>query len=111
MLPRAGNGRLSSSGICALGGVVTVLLSLSRKMIPATADSMIVQGGDEDDMVYQNELKYKVVKNRLGGRVGHIGKWYFDARSLRIYDETEIDSWIADAIQSGDERLVYEGTQ
>lgn len=78
--------------------------------IPATADSMVVQGGDEDDMVYQNELKYKIVKNRLGGRVGHIGKWYYDARSLRIYDETELDLWIAEAQQSGDERLVYEGS-
>ena len=77
--------------------------------IPATADSMIVQGGDEDDMVYQNELKYKVVKNRLGGRVGHIGKWYYDEKSLRIYDETELDLWIEEAKQSGDVRLVYEG--
>jgi replicative DNA helicase len=79
--------------------------------IPATADSMIVQGGDEDDMVYQNELKWKNVKNRLGGRVGHIGKWYFDARSLRMYDETELDLWIEEASQSGDDRLVYEGSE
>jgi replicative DNA helicase len=79
--------------------------------IPATADTMVVQGMDEDDMAYENELKYKVVKNRLGGRVGHIGKWYFDARSLRMYDETELEQWIADAEYSGDERLVYEGSE
>jgi len=79
--------------------------------IPATADSMIVQGADEDDMVYRNELKYKVVKNRLGGRVGHIGKWYFDNKSLRIYDETEIDLWIEAAKRSGDERLIYQGNE
>ncbi len=77
--------------------------------VPATADSVIIQGADEDDMIYQNELKYKVIKNRLGGRCGHIGKWYYDSRSLRMYDETEMDKWIDDAKQSGDERLVYEG--
>ncbi len=79
--------------------------------IPATADSMIVQGADEDDMVYQNELKYKVVKNRLGGRVGYIGKWFYDNKSLRIYDEDEIDFWIEQAKLSGDERLIYEGSE
>ncbi len=77
--------------------------------IPATADSMVVQGGDEDDMVYLNELKYKVVKNRLGGRVGHIGKWYFCDKSLRIYDETELDLWIEEAKMSGGDRSVYQG--
>jgi hypothetical protein len=76
--------------------------------IPATADSMIIQGTDVEDMMYKNELKWKCVKNRLGGRVGLIGKWYYDNRSLRIYDEQEMDRWIAAASQSGDDRSLFE---
>lgn len=76
--------------------------------IPATADSMLVQGADVDDMMYKNELKWKCVKNRLGGRVGLIGKWYYDNRSLRIYDEVEMDRWLQDATQSCDDRELYE---
>ena len=76
--------------------------------IPATADSMMVQGADEDDMIYMNELKWKCVKNRLGGLVGVTGKWYYDNRSLKIYDETELDLWIRNAQESNDERLAFE---
>lgn len=76
--------------------------------IPATADSMIIQAFDTDDMIYNNELKWKCVKNRLGGRVGDIGKLYIDAKSLRIYDETELDQWLDDVKQTGDEREIYE---
>jgi len=76
--------------------------------IPATADSMIIQGQDEDDMVYKNEIKWKCVKNRLGGRVGDTGKFYYDGRSLKIYDECELDQWIADAQRTNDERSLFE---
>jgi len=76
--------------------------------VPATADSMMVQGADEDDMIYQNELKWKCVKNRLGGMVGKTGKWYYDGRSLKIYDETELDLWISKASESNDERAIFE---
>ena len=76
--------------------------------IPATADSIIVQGFDEDDMIYKNEFKWKCVKNRLGGRVGDTGKLYFDGRSLRIYDETELDVWLKDASRTNDERNIFE---
>ena len=76
--------------------------------IPATADSMIVQGVDEDGMIYENELKWKCVKNRLGGQVGKIGKWYHDQKSLRIYDEEELDLWVEEAIRSGDQRNRFE---
>jgi len=76
--------------------------------IPATADSIIVQGYDEDDAIYKNEFKWKCVKNRLGGRVGDTGKLYYDGRSLRIYDETELDKWLEDAKRTNDEREVVE---
>ena len=76
--------------------------------IPATADSIMVLGMDEDDVIYQNEFKWKCVKNRLGGRVGDIGKLYYDGRSLRIYDETELDKWLEDAKKTNDERNVFE---
>ena len=76
--------------------------------ITATADSMLVQGADPDDMMYKSELKWKCVKNRLGGRVGLTGKWFFDDKSLRIYDEIEFDKWVEDAKTSGGSRSIYE---
>jgi len=76
--------------------------------IGATADSVLIQGSDSDDMIYKNELKWKVVKNRLGGRVGSIGKWYFDSKSLRIYDELEFSKWVDDVSMSGDSRDTVE---
>jgi len=76
--------------------------------ISATADSMIVMGKDEDGMVYQNEIKWKNIKNRLGGRCGDMGKFYYDAKSLRIYDGQEMDMWIDDVNKSNDVREVYE---
>jgi hypothetical protein len=79
--------------------------------IPGTCDSMMVQGTDEDSMIYQNELRWKCVKNRLGGRVGELGKWYYDQKSLRIYDEQELDLWIEEAKKSGDERKPYERSE
>ena len=76
--------------------------------IPATADSMIIQGTDEDALIYENELRWKCVKNRLGGQVGRLGKWYIDDRSLRIYDELEMDKWLHDASVSGGSREIYD---
>lgn len=67
----------------------------------ATADFIAVLGTDSDALVYQNELFYKILKNRLGGRVGEIDKFYVDNKSLKIYDSTELETWIADALQSG----------
>jgi len=72
--------------------------------LPATADLMCIMGTDEDNMVYQNELCCKIVKNRLGGRVGEMFKLYYDARNLKMYDETEMEQWIQDRSISGDER-------
>ena len=72
--------------------------------IPATADFMSIIGTDEDMMVYENEVLYKITKNRLGGRVGQIDKFFFDARSLKMYDSCEEDLWIAEAEISGDDR-------
>ena len=76
--------------------------------LPATADFMAILGADEDSMVYQSELFYKIVKNRLGGRVGDINKFYYDSRSLKMYDDTELDLWISEAEQSGDVRERFE---
>lgn len=72
--------------------------------LPATADLMAIMGVDEDNMIYQNELCCKIVKNRLGGRVGEMLKLYYDARNLKMYDETEMEQWIQDRAVSGDER-------
>lgn len=74
--------------------------------LPATADFMAILGTDDDAMVYQNEILYKIVKNRLGGRVGEVDRLYYDSRSLKMYDSTELDLWNQDATTSGDERNV-----
>lgn len=73
--------------------------------VPATADFMAIMGTDEDQMVYENEILYKITKNRLGGRVGQIEKFYLDARSLKMYDSCELDEWVEDAEISGDDRV------
>jgi replicative DNA helicase len=74
--------------------------------LPATADFMAILGTDDDAMTYKNELLYKIIKNRLGGRVGEIGTLYYDSRNLRMYDSTELDMWIKDAEITGDNREV-----
>ena len=73
--------------------------------VPATADFMAILGTDEDSMVYENEILYKITKNRLGGRVGQFDKFYLDAKSLKMYDSSELDEWIEDAEISGDDRV------
>jgi hypothetical protein len=72
--------------------------------LPATADFMAIFGSDDETIVYKSELAYKIVKNRLGGRVGSIDKFYHDTRTLKIYDQTELDLWLSDAEISTDDR-------
>jgi replicative DNA helicase len=76
--------------------------------VPATADFMCVFGTDEDKLVYENEIHYKIIKNRLGGRVGETDKLYYDARNLRMYDASEESIWHEDANISGDRRSAHE---
>ena len=75
--------------------------------IPATADFIAIYGVDEDQMVYENQLHYKIEKNRLGGRVGEIDHFYYDARSLKMYDASEEELWIEDAVISNDQRRLH----
>lgn len=42
--------------------------------LPATCDFMSIIGTDENSLIYESELHNKIVKNRLGGRVGEIWK-------------------------------------
>lgn len=72
--------------------------------VPATADFMSILGIDEDQLIYENELLYKIVKNRLGGRVGEDDRLYYDRKTLKMYDATEIDLWVSDSNISEDER-------
>lgn len=81
-----------------------VLRTLLKIMLPATADFMAIFGSDDESMVYKSELAYKLVKNRLGGRVGTIDKFFYDTRSLKIYDRIELDQWLTDSTLSGDDR-------
>lgn len=76
--------------------------------LPATADFCWVLGVDENKMTYANELHYKITKNRMGGRVGETDKFYFDPRSLKLYDPCELDEWMKDALRTGCvERKLY----
>jgi len=72
--------------------------------IPATSDFMALLGIDEESMTYESEIIYKILKSRIGGRVNEINKFFLDSRSLKMYDATEEDLWIADASESGDSR-------
>lgn len=82
--------------------------SIGESLGPAaTADFMAIMGRDEDSMIYNNEVAYKIVKNRLGGRVGSMDKLYFDARSLKMYDSCEIDLWMDDVRYSSDVRNTF----
>ncbi len=76
--------------------------------VAATADFMAIFGSDEDKAVYESELFYKLVKNRLGGRVGMIDKFYIDNRSLKMYDSSEMEIWMNDAMISNDTRKMAE---
>jgi replicative DNA helicase len=72
--------------------------------IPATADFMAIMGTDEEQMIYESEILYKITKSRIGGRVGAMEKFYLDKRSLKMYDGSELDLWIEEASISGDDR-------
>jgi len=72
----------------------------------ATVDFLAIIGDDEDARVYESEHGFKIGKNRLGGRVGDILKFYQDIRSLRLYDASELDRWLQDASVSGDDRNI-----
>lgn len=83
------------------------VLTHNCRAIAATTDFLVFCGIDQDAMVYNNEIIYKIGKNRIGGRVGEISKFYWDDRSLRIYDEPELDQWIKDAeLSQGSRNLV-----
>lgn len=69
--------------------------------IAHTSDFMIVLGIDEERSAFENEICYKIIKNRLGGRVGEIDKFYIDPRSLKMYDSSELEKWMDDAVKSG----------
>ena len=72
----------------------------------ATTDFLMIYGLDEDDVAYAQELHGKVLKNRFGPQ-GKL-KLYVDSRTLKLYDEQEMDLWISDAQKTGDERNPYE---
>lgn len=65
-----------------------------------TSDFSIALGFDEDSAIYCNEISWKIIKNRHGGRVGHCDRFYYDPKSLRIYDGSELDLFFSDALIS-----------
>jgi len=81
------------------------ILTKNSMGVPATADFQMIFGKDVEKAVYESEIQYKIVKNRLGGRVGETSKFYFDARTLKMYDSLELEMWLDDAQITGDERV------
>jgi len=77
------------------------ILTKNSQGLPATCDFMLILGKDYDDIVYKSEIKYKIVKNRLGGRVGEMDRFYLDGSSLKLYCSSELEEFINDAIISG----------
>ena len=75
--------------------------------VMATVDFAAILGSDEESMVYQSEVGYKIVKNRFG-QLGVMGKFYIDDRTLKLYDSTEMQMWLDDAKRSGGSREIYE---
>ncbi len=75
--------------------------------VPATADFIAIYGLNEDELIYLNEVHYKIEKNRFGGRVGETDKFYYDARSLKMYDSSEEELWIDEAKISKDSRKLH----
>ncbi len=80
------------------------ILTKNSLGVPATADFMAIFGEDQNSLTYESELHYKIIKSRLGGRVGVIDKFYIDTRNLKMYDAIECDQWFEDAKISGDDR-------
>lgn len=68
----------------------------------ATTDMSIILGTDETRLVYESELHYKITKNRFGGRVDEGDKFYFDPKTLAMYDSSEMDLWIHEAKITGE---------
>ena len=71
--------------------------------IPATADFMCLLGTDEEQMVYESEILYRITKSRIG-MPNQQDRFYLDKRSLKMYDSSEQETWIEDATVSGDDR-------
>ncbi len=81
--------------------------SIAESMgVPATADFMMIMGTNDDGMMYNNEVHWKIVKNRFGGRVGEMDKFFYDSRSMKMYCSGEMDLWMSDIEFSGDERIL-----
>jgi len=87
------------------------ILTKNSLGLAATADFMSILGTNDDDMVYESELCGKIVKNRLGGRVGENFSMYYDSRTLKMYDESELEKWLEDATITGDTRDFHEATE
>jgi replicative DNA helicase len=74
--------------------------------LPAACDFMGILGQPEDEFTYTQEVHCKISKNRLGGRIGERFPFYYDSRSLRMYDQHELERWMDDARLTNDEREV-----
>lgn len=72
--------------------------------VPATADFQMIIGHSKEHREYEHEIHLKIVKNRLGGRIGEVIKLYYDAVSLKLYDASEQEEWMRESVISGDTR-------
>lgn len=75
--------------------------------IIATADFAAIIGKDESEMVYENEISWKIIKNRMGQR-GVIWKTYLNPNSLKLYDSVED---FASSFETSDGEPTFAGEQ
>ena len=108
MLPVVSVSQLNREGMKVTFEEVDFTYISESTGVIATADFCAIFGSDDDKAAYENELFYKIVKNRLGGRVGVIDKFFFDQRNLKMYDSCEQDQWAEDASISNDARNLSE---
>lgn len=96
-IPVVSASQLNREGAMTDFSAVSMFYTGESVGVPATADFMIILGLNEDDLVYKSEVHYKIAKNRFGGRVDEIGKFYSDQKTLKLYDSSEMDEWKSDA--------------
>jgi len=106
-IPMVSVSQLNRSGTFMSFGDVDFNSIAESMGVPATADFMMIMGADDEHMIYKNEVHWKIVKNRFGGRVGEMDKFFYDGRSMKMYCSSEMDLWMSDIESSGDERELH----
>ncbi|XXJ20807.1 DnaB-like helicase C-terminal domain-containing protein [Desulfovibrio caledoniensis] len=83
-------------------------VSESIAIMHSTDVAIILANYEDQERTYLNERRYKIVKNRIAGKHGLGGSFYWDLGTLKIFDESELDKWLKYARITGDNRDVLQ---